>query len=144
MTRAKLRVCDYHMPRFAIDCTSPFLLTPRENMKYFVLLQLVLSHKETRTCCQMTQLYEIWERQADRYYEMKRLTNDNENKIKSVEEEINDVLTSENTKLRRELKSEAKKIEELGHELVSMKTKIEKILTTISLVESLISAIHVA
>ena len=92
----------------------------------WLLNQCVLS---TRSCCQMTQLYEIWERQADRYYEMKRYVDDNDDKIKSVEVELLDMLKNENSKLKRDIKQASQRIETVESELEELKSTVDRVMS---------------
>ena len=41
-----------------------------------------------RLLSQMTQIYEIWERQADRYYEMKKYLDETDKKVDRVQARI--------------------------------------------------------
>ena len=95
-------------------------------MKLLVLSIVIASgFKESRSCCQMTQLYEIWERQADRYYEMRRFVDDNDEKIKSVEQELLETLKSENRKLRHDIKHANERVETMEAELESLRITVE-------------------
>ena len=53
-----------------------------------IIFELVFGHqmKEmNKGCCHMTSIYEIWERQADKFYEMKRFVDDTDHKIDTLQ-----------------------------------------------------------
>ena len=104
---------------------------------WVLLNQCVLS---TRSCCQMTQLYEIWERQADRYYEMKQFVDDNDDKIKSVEMELLDMLKSENSKLKRDIKQASQRMETVESELEELKSTVDRAMSAMKLDKELVSS----
>ena len=104
---------------------------------WVLLNQCVLS---TRSCCQMTQLYEIWERQADRYYEMKQFVDDNDDKIKSVEMELLDMLKSENSKLKRDIKQASQRVETVESELEELKSTVDRAMSALKLDRELVSS----
>ena len=104
-----------------------------KNMKLLVLsIVIAYGFKESRSCCQMTQLYEIWERQADRYYEMRRFVDDNDEKIKSVEEELLETLKNENRKLRHDIKHANQRVETVEAELETLRLTVEAAMKTVN------------
>ena len=99
-----------------------------------LVLSIVIANgfKESRSCCQITQLYEIWERQADRYYEMRRFVDDNDEKIKSVEQELLETLKNENRKLRHDIKHASQRVETMETELESLRVTVEAAVKAVS------------
>jgi len=54
----------------------------------FVIFGFSIGHQlkeKEKGCCHMTSLYEIWERQADKFYEMKRFLDDTDKKIDTLQ-----------------------------------------------------------